>query len=252
MLAFDGPDGRSLIQPRSLLVTIDESGDDTLRDRQYPVFGLGACAVLAKDYVRHLAGPWAALKQVHFGGSGKPLHAADLRSPSMEQITALNTFFRETPFARLGAFLSGATTTHPALTRYQTVSQALTGQLSRLAAVLPCDSITLLVESSTKYDDTFLGVFATLTVKVKEGGAWRELPVELFRSEKNPSLASLEVADFVAHTGGTATRASLQGQVPATRPDMAVVFGLPEPMSQYIRIDKVVGRDGRQDGVGAG
>jgi hypothetical protein len=55
---------------------------------------MGGCAMLAAAIDKGLRAPWREMKAQHFGGSDVALHAADLRSPTPEQIEALNTFFR--------------------------------------------------------------------------------------------------------------------------------------------------------------
>jgi hypothetical protein len=224
------------------VVTIDESGDDALADPQFPIFGLGACAVLLRDYQTQIGAPWLEMKDAVFGGRQLPLHAADLRHPTAHQINGLNQFFGSRAFARLGTFLTKTALLGAPLTRYQTVSHVLGKQISRVAAVLPCDSVALIVESSEKYDEQFYEVFGALQLRVESENHIEDIPIELYRARKSPLIPSLEVADFVAHTAGTATRAALRGQIPADRPDMAHVFGLLKPpMSQYMRIEQSTG-----------
>jgi hypothetical protein len=65
------------VDPNCLLIFIDETGHEEFADRKYPVFGLGGCACLAKDYDERLASPWRDLKRKHFGGAETPMHAAE-------------------------------------------------------------------------------------------------------------------------------------------------------------------------------
>jgi hypothetical protein len=50
------------------MVFIDETGNDTLSDKRYPIFGLGGCAVLASDYEMLINIPWNNLKKNYFRG----------------------------------------------------------------------------------------------------------------------------------------------------------------------------------------
>ncbi|GAG26739.1 unnamed protein product, partial [marine sediment metagenome] len=43
-------EGKVQIEGNSLLVFIDETGNEYLKDKKYPIFGLGGCAVICKDY----------------------------------------------------------------------------------------------------------------------------------------------------------------------------------------------------------
>jgi hypothetical protein len=90
------------VGPNCLLFFIDETGHDTFADKNYPVFGLGGCAINSSSAAAAIAEPWRAMKAAHFGGEDVPLHANELRNPTTEQLDALSKFFREQQFARLG------------------------------------------------------------------------------------------------------------------------------------------------------
>jgi hypothetical protein len=67
-----------------LLFFIDETGHETFADKNYPVFGLGGCAINSSSAAAVIAEPWRAMKAAHFGGEDVPLHANELRSPTTE------------------------------------------------------------------------------------------------------------------------------------------------------------------------
>jgi len=67
----------------------------TFADKNYPVFGLGGCAINSSSAAAVIAEPWRAMKVAHFGGEDVPLHANELRNPTTEQLDALSKFFRE-------------------------------------------------------------------------------------------------------------------------------------------------------------
>src|SRR6202007_2819252 len=91
---------RLQVGPNCLLFFIDETGHETFADKNYPVFGLGGCAINSSSAAAVIAEPWRAMKAAHFGGEDVPLHAnALLRSNSTpEQLAALGTFFGEQQF----------------------------------------------------------------------------------------------------------------------------------------------------------
>jgi hypothetical protein len=82
---------------------IDETGHETFADKNYPVFGLGGCAINSSSAAAVIAEPWRAMKAAHFGGEDVPQHANELRNPTTEQLDALSRFCREQQFARLGS-----------------------------------------------------------------------------------------------------------------------------------------------------
>ena len=46
------------VSPNSALVFLDETGDEQLKDPKYPIFGLGGCCILAKNYFNLIDRPW--------------------------------------------------------------------------------------------------------------------------------------------------------------------------------------------------
>jgi uncharacterized membrane protein YeaQ/YmgE (transglycosylase-associated protein family) len=97
---------RLQVGPNCLLFFIDETGHETFADKNYPVFGLGGCAINSSSAAAVIAEPWRAMKAAHFGGEDVPLHANELRNPTTEQLDALSKFFREQQFARLAVTMS--------------------------------------------------------------------------------------------------------------------------------------------------
>ena len=56
------------VRPDCLMFFVDETGHESFADPDYPVFGLGGCAVLAGNIDHLLRAPWRAMKDHHFGG----------------------------------------------------------------------------------------------------------------------------------------------------------------------------------------
>lgn len=63
---------RLQVGPNCLLFFIDETGHETFADKNYPVFGLGGCAINSSSAPAVIAEPWRAMKAVHFGGEDVP------------------------------------------------------------------------------------------------------------------------------------------------------------------------------------
>lgn len=68
------PDGDEVPAPTCLLIAIDETGHEELADPKYPVFGLGGCLTVVREYHDQIRAPWALLKQQHSQGGQVPLH----------------------------------------------------------------------------------------------------------------------------------------------------------------------------------
>ena len=84
---------RLQVGPNCLLFCIDETGHETFADKNYPVFGLGGCAINSSSAAAVIAEPWRAMKAAHFGGEDVPLHANELRNPTTEQLDGLVKVF---------------------------------------------------------------------------------------------------------------------------------------------------------------
>jgi hypothetical protein len=82
------------LPPRSLLVFVDETGNDDLSDPNNPTFGRGGCGVLWPDYKKLIAKPWRKLKRDRLGGALKPFHDSDFEQtgPTLRQIAGINDF----------------------------------------------------------------------------------------------------------------------------------------------------------------
>ena len=73
---------RLQVRADCLLFFIDETGHETFADKNYPVFGLGGCAINSSSATAVIAEPWRAMKAAHFGGEDIPLHANEIRNPT--------------------------------------------------------------------------------------------------------------------------------------------------------------------------
>ena len=62
---------RLQVGPNCLLFFIDETGHETFADKNYPVFGLGGCAINSSSAAAVIAEPWRAMKAAHFD-RGRP------------------------------------------------------------------------------------------------------------------------------------------------------------------------------------
>src|SRR5215831_3973272 len=93
-------DRQLLVHPNCLMFFCDDTGHEDFQDRNFPVFGIGGCGIMAGAIEPVLKQPWRAMKAAHFGGPDVPLHASELRHPTQSQLDALNRFFREQEFCR--------------------------------------------------------------------------------------------------------------------------------------------------------
>jgi hypothetical protein len=108
------PDGKKLmVHPHCLMFFVDETGHEEFADPNFPVFGIGGCAIMAGAIDPVLRQPWRAMKERHFGGADVALHASDLHFPTPEQLNALAVFFREQSFGRFAVTMNATTKLPP-------------------------------------------------------------------------------------------------------------------------------------------
>lgn len=238
MMVLRDPAGETQLQPTTLLVALDDTGEPSTRDRGHPVFGLGGCAILVGQYHESMRLPWARMKQRHFAGPLAPLHASDLRSPTPEQIEALNSFFRDQVFFRLAALLTDQFPIDNPAARVELISLMISRLLASVSARVPFSKIALIFDRSERLGPQLGRVFGELRVTQTLEGRARQIPVELCDAPKQLCEPALEVADFIIHTAGRAVRKSIGGTPFLDNPDFRAVFATQPPeLSEFLRLD---------------
>ncbi len=206
------------------VVFVDETGHELLSDPRYPVFGFGGCGVLVSDYVRLLELPWQQMKAAYFGGAHKPLHAADLRSPTPDQRGVLAAYFSRFHFCRFAAVVSEAAVLEVENPWAQIVAHGFVKRIVEVARHQRFGNVAIIFEGSARGDALVKRYFSGF-----EAFRWEvddveyTAPITKYIAPKGLT-AGLEVADFVAHTAGTAVRTWRQKGVRKDRKDFAAVF----------------------------
>lgn len=240
VLALRSPEGDSVLGPTTLLVAIDDTGDPTTVDPNHPVFGLGGCAVLVGQYCEAIRLPWARMKGAHFDGPLSPLHAADLRKPSAEQIDALNAFFAQSAFFRIAALTTRHFVIPNHLARLELTCLVLGRLLENIGGRVPFSKVAIMLDASERLTPELSRVFREVKGTQRIGGIEREVPVEFYQAPKDLCEPALEVADFVMHTAGRAVRHSVRGGAFLDLPDFRAVFATTPPeLAEFVRIDEV-------------
>jgi hypothetical protein len=193
--------------PSSILVFTDETGDDSLRDPIHPIYGIGGCVAEAQWYRPVIAERWRQMKNRHFQSEAFPLHAADLRVPTADQLSSLNDFFTDARFGRFATVFSNRTLVDGDINLAE-VSVVCT--LSRIKDILSGKSfsrIVFVLEESPRADQ-FLSTMEGY--KLTQGN--HPVRVDKYVMKKIGNEPGLEVADFVIHCAGTSVRARLAGK----------------------------------------
>lgn len=193
----------------TLLVGIDETGHEEFADNRHPVFGLGGCAVLLRNYEEHIANPWRQMKEQFFGGAARPLHASDLRTPSPDQLDALNYFFTTQPFFRFAAMSARTVVNTTEAPVIQLLGHAIWGCIAEISKwAQPLDVVVVLEDSERLRRDLY-GYIAGFEI----GNEDVHIKPRVFFATKRVNQPFMEVADFVIQAAGAQVRNRVLGKL---------------------------------------
>jgi hypothetical protein len=195
------------LSDKCLLVFIDETGHELLNDSFQKVFGLAGCAVIGGSLDTVVRQPWRDVRQIVVGSPDAPLHAADHRKPTRQQLDKVNDFFKK-PFARFGAVCSVETRIDDPLTAMIIVAEALKKRLLEVLKWQPFDCVEIIFEHSQRLAPKIERAFSDF--ELREGGLM--IPVGLNWMPKSAHEPALEVADFLANAVGAEVRHRLAGR----------------------------------------
>jgi hypothetical protein len=223
------------VHPHCLIFFVDETGHEHFTDPNYPVFGLGGCAILAAAIEPNLREPWRLMKARHFGGAEVPLHASELRQPSSEQLTALGAFFRQQSFGRFAVTMTSAIK----LPIGQSAAEMMPHLLRRRWEELTSRFTPLPVEVAFIHEGfdravQWLDRYFGESVVVIDGN---RIPVHHGIMQKGDE--ALEVADFVVQAAGNQARRGLEPGK-RVRKDFEVIFHSNSLWSSFHAVEEIV------------
>lgn len=231
------PPGPLVLAPDCLACFIDDTGHERLQGQ--PLYGLGGCAVLGRDYERVLVEPWRRRRAATNGSYDAPLRAFGFaRRATPANMAAMSRFFAGQPFLRFAA-VSTLNTEYP---REQELMAWLMSVLKvRIVEILnrtPASPVALIFESSERADPLLMEYFGAL--ELEENGT--RVPVEHCLMRKDANSPGLEVADFVMHAVGRTVRHRLAGKLGYPR-DFDAVFRRCDPrLISFMIVDRIESR----------
>ena len=211
------------ISDSALVVGIDETGCEDYKDKNHPVFGLGGCAVLAKDYFRYLDGPWKDIKEKYFGGSNIQLHATDIKKPNKDQLKSLEDFFTKLPFFRFASMSAEGFENKTKETNIHLLSHSVMNQICEFASRVQPTEIVYIIEESSRIEKDLIKHFGTYLYSNSD----IKFQASVLTAAKDKCVSCVEVADFVVHPAGAQVRNRLMGyknSMNIVRKDFATVF----------------------------
>lgn len=191
----------------ALIVGVDDTGNESFSDKKHPVFGLGGCAVLAKDYFRFLDDPWRYMKEIYFDGAEQKMHASELKKPTIEQLNALKYFFSKFPFFRFAVMAAETLKNQTIETNLHLICYSVLQRIAEFAKWVQPTEIVIIAENSARIQKDFLKHFSAYRI----GNGEIEIQPKVLLASKKVRATCVEVADFVIHPAGAQVRNRLLG-----------------------------------------
>lgn len=206
-LSLEHENGIIDLPDTSLIVGIDETGNETYSDKNHPVFGIGGCAVMAKDYFSILEDPWHYMKESYFGGVDQPLHASELKKPTTEQLSALNYFFSNFPFFRFAVMSAETFSNKTEETTFHLICHSVLQRIAEISKWVQPTEIVIIAENSGRTEKHLLKHLNAYRIGHDE----IEMKPRVILASKDVKASCVEVADFVIHPAGAQVRNRLRG-----------------------------------------
>ncbi len=228
----------NLVLPdRCLAVFVDDTGHEALVEGQ-PVYGLGGCAALGHDLDRLVRAPWREVRRQITGSSNAPLHASQFRPfATPENIEVVVRFFRNNPFARIGAIISTNTVLADEFGTVPTIAMTLQRRIAEVASWTAFESIAVILESSQRANRLIEQALQDFRVEIKEDD--KPVPIEFYFMEKKHGEPALEVADFVMHAVGRQARQNLKKRGDFVPDFRAVFHGVDRKLFSFSELSSV-------------
>jgi hypothetical protein len=245
-IVLEHNDGEMRLGENTLLVALDDTGHEEMVDDRYPVFGIGGCAVLVRDYQRLIEIPWNWLCKKHFGNVERPIHATDhFKNLTKEQIESLNAFFQTFHFFRI-AVTVGQNAQKEIETSY--IDLAGPCLLQRICDVGKWagffDRVVILFESSERIESQVIHSLSGKKIMRNN----QSIDIELGVMPKSVISPMLEVADVIIHTAGSQTRDRNKGNLNMRLDYKAVFQSVDKKLKSTMEITKVVENKPTQSG----
>jgi len=214
---------------RSLLIFIDETGNEDLSDPKNPTFGRGGCGSLVTEYKLRIAKPWRRLKRDRLGGAAKPFHATDFEQtrPTMRQITGINAFLA-LPFWRFAAMCDSRTELPAGIDAHKAISLVTMNHFARLVSRCDVGVVALIFEGSDRGDSLVERDYDLASMDLKNIRG-RRVEVEGCFMPKGAKEPGLEVADLIVHTAGRQRRHEIAGKLGHTKDFQQTYWHSPIP-----------------------
>lgn len=228
---------RISIEEDSLLVFIDETGDDKASDKNYPIFGLGGCALFSQDYDHLIHTPWTIFKRKILGNTEGVLHASDIEldNISQDELNLIGEFFKNGEFKRFGFILTSKTSHGVHINKYQILAKLICKHIIDITNNYKAiRKLYIFFEHSTGGNKSINKYFREIDF-INDG---LKVQVQIIVSRKG-IVNGLEVADFIIQAAGNQSRNRLNGKT-ANRKDFSSIFlECNSSLQKFLQVDNL-------------
>jgi len=224
-----------IVPDSSLVFFVDETGHEELVPG-HPVYGLGGCAVMARDIDRLVRKPWRDVRFKLMGSPDTPLHAAEIKWQDIPNgAQTAGAFFRANPFSRFGAILTTETVRPSESHIMLLLKQVLGNRIAEVASHMAFREIAIIFEASSRTDRLIEDAFSDF--ELNEDG--NLVPTSFFFMPKSAAEPALEVADFVMHAVGGQARRELNGKKRFGRDFQSIFHCVDSKLTSFMRVTEV-------------
>lgn len=243
-VTFQASDGSRIeANHDTFLLFIDETGDESLADPRYPIFGFGAVGLPASLYATNISNPWISIKESEFGGESTKMHASSLRNPTKQQLESLGDFFTNCDFCRLSVIVSDKTAFLKDFDYYNIVVRAFYQGLQKQLTRTNFSNLFMIFEDSDRGTPKNKDYFERYHIQRSANhGEPTKVEIRKFIMTKEEREPGLEVADFIAQTAGSSVLSRLKGKRSKNneRKDFSAVFSPKrKELVSFLEITKV-------------
>ena len=233
-----------ILQPNTLVLYVDDSGDESIGDRNYPVFAFGGVACVS-DYMTNIGDAWKAMKSSVFPQVKTALHAKE----HMKE-TRLKGVRRDSVLSALsnpGLARFGIVFTDKTQVSQDQILLSATAILARRFDEIangiaarglwrPGGDVLIIFEASRRLENAIEGHLGQLSYDF-DG---RKYPIDKAFMPKFAADPFLEMADFVAYTIGRNVRHQAQHGEMTCTPNFESLFRTVDPaLVSYIKAETV-------------
>jgi Protein of unknown function (DUF3800)/SEC-C motif len=195
------------VSENTLLIFIDETGCEDLKDPNNPSFGRAGCAILGRHYNKIISDPWKKMKNEFFQGEHIPWHTNEIKFSKL-QIDVINKFV-DRSFIRFGQIFTNKTDFDERFTAHKVISESFVSHvIPKLREKFKRFSdMVLIFESSKRLNDVVQAEFNPDKIRAQIDKIYNSsFPIRYFLMDKKSCAPGLEIADLVAHTLGRQNR----------------------------------------------